>query len=292
MDREFIKNGEEAIKVFDSDYEPKTVQPGSVIDIFVEIPGSKQPLRSQVMYIKKEDEMEGPAGIGNISYPIALKYFIGCYKDESIQVGNATITINEIYDNVKEYVDRDEKDVEVGIGSIVEVDHNGHEKKYYIIEPTDEINVQRGIDVIFTTSPLAINLLSKKKGDKVVFDVAMINNEVEIKKIYKGINDYNKKKGIHLINTGSVAEVLIDNIPFVFNFTDETLDKPESELYEYVDINSSLGQELANTTEGDTFTYSLGKENLRGYINRVYDSLDEYLENSFIQDITKEGKTK
>ncbi|MBR3523829.1 MAG: GreA/GreB family elongation factor [Bacilli bacterium] len=282
MDRSDLLELEEGMKVYDSSYETKRVEPGCVIDIFIELASPENSLKGQVLYVCKEGETKTdvPAGIaGFITYDIYNKYFKDCLKDQTIEIGSAAITVNEIYENVNEYANRFEKDIEVGIGSVVDATHNGHNKFYYIVEPNDGIKVQKGLDVIDTNAPLAINLLSKKAGDVVKYNIDVEKpNEVVVNRVYKSINDFNKKKGINLVKEGSIVEVKLDKIPFVFRMISTNDETPDLAGIENVDINTPLGIELAGKTEGDYFTFMVAGKEVSGYIYKTHDSLDEYQE--------------
>lgn len=282
MDRNDLLEIEEEMKVYDSSYETKRVEPGCIIDIFIELTSPENSMKGQVLYVCKENETKTdvPAGIaGFITYDVYEKYFKDCLKDQTIEIGSSAITVNEIYANVNEYANRFEKDVEIGIGSVVDATHNGHNKFYYIVEPNDGIKVQKGLDVIDTNAPLTINLLSKKAGDVVRYDIDVEKpNEVVVNHVYKSINDFNKRKGINLIKDGSIVEVKIDKIPFVFRVTSKIDETTDLAGIENIGINTPLGNELVGKTEGDYFTFTVAGKEVSGYIYKSHDSLEEYQE--------------
>ena len=102
MDRSDLLEIEEEMKVYDSSYETKRVEPGCVIDIFIELNSPENSMKGQVLYVCKENETKTdvPAGIaGFITYDVYEKYFKDCLKDQTIEIGSTTITVNEIYAN-------------------------------------------------------------------------------------------------------------------------------------------------------------------------------------------------
>lgn len=274
MDRLEVEELEENVKVYDSDYKPKKVMPGSVIDIIEE---NGDIVKSQIIYVRNKDQSDAPYGLNNISYELASKYLLGCYKDETVDVEGTKVTIAEIYKNVDEYINRNVDRNTIRVGSVVDTIHNGVNRIYHIIEANNEAAFQKGVDDLFKATPLGVNLLNKKKGDVVNFEVALNPNTVIISEVYENINDYNKKNNISIVRPGSVVDITIDGIPFVFNCVSDISEKGQ-ELLDVINMDIPLGRELLGKTTGDSFTYTNNGFKMNGYINKVYDSQKDYLD--------------
>ena len=274
MDRFEVEELEKNVKVYDSGYKPKKIIPGSVVDLIIENNGM---VKSQIFYIRKPNETDAPNGLENISYELANQYFMGCYKDETIKIDEANITIAEIFENVDEYMLRNVDTSVIRVGSVVDAKHNGVRHIYHIIESNNDAAMQKGVDDLFKATPLGISLMDKKKGDVINFEVAMNPNTVIVNEVYENINTYNKKNNISIVRPGSVVDITIDGIPFVFNCVAD-IKEHDNELLDVINIDIPLGRELLGKTTGDSFTYINKGNEMKGYINKVYNSQQEYLE--------------
>ncbi len=275
MDKEQLLEIEEEMKVYDSNYKTKVVTPGSVIDVFMEFHKGDKEKYDQFVYVCKEGEKEVPANSNvrsSLSYETYDKYFRNSITDEKIEIGDVTFSINKIFANIDEYNDFLDSKIYVGPYSVVDVTHNGHNKTYYFIEPTDNHEVQEGLDVVETNTPLYAALNNRNKGQEVNFAVNVQNqNEVVINRVYKDLNDYNLKNGLFVVKNNAVVDVVIDNIPFTFYISDS-----EEENLEIVSLDTPLGKALMNKQAGEKFVFNVRGKELNGIVNRVYNTKEEY----------------
>lgn len=273
MERLEIEELEENIKTYDANYKPKKVLPGSIVDIIIEY---NNQVSSQIVYLGEKKELDKTMDLEGIGYELVKKSLLDCYKDETIEINGAKITIAEIYSNMEEYSNRNINGVLVNIGSVVDVIHNGVDKKYHIVKNAKDAAFQNGIDDIMVNTPLAQSLLSKKQGDIAHFDVALNKNRVLINYVYKNLNDYNKQNGICIIKPGAIVDITIDGIPFIFNYVSNESEN-KNEILDEINMDIPLGKELFGKTAGDSFVYEKNGLKMNGYVNKVYNSMDQYI---------------
>jgi len=260
---------EEVIKEFDPSYETKIVKPGSVIEAFTE---DSNGLKGNYYYVCKEGEEEAPEKSGLkpcIKYRGYEKYFKDAIIDSKIEVGNMIFSINEIYDSVDDFINRElADDVVVDTGTIVDVDYDGHNFIYYIVDSGSKVLVPDGLCVINTNALIYHEIKGKKAGD-----CCSIDNKVIINQVYRNLDDYNLKNELNTVMNNTIVDVTIDNIPFTLYISDTT--KKERD-FETVSLVTPLGMSLLNKKEGSKFTYSVGGIQFNGVINKVYNSKKKY----------------
>lgn len=273
MERLEIEKLEENIKIYDENYKPKKVSSGSIVDIIIEYDNQ---VCSQIIFIGESNELNKPMDLEGIGYELVKKSLLDCYKDETIEINGVKITVAEIYSNMDEYVNRNTSEALVNVNSVVDVIHNGVNKKYHIIKDIKDAVFQSDIDDLMVNTPLAQSLLSKKQGDVAHFDVAFNNNRVLINYVYKNINDFNKQNGICVVRPGSIVDITIDGIPFIFNCVSKTSDD-ENKILDEINMDIPLGKKLLGKAAGDSFVYEKNGFKMNGYINKVYDCMDQYI---------------
>lgn len=274
MDKNSLLEIEKKVKEYDPTYETKIVKPGSVIEVFIDDENNQ---KGVFYYVCKEGEKEAPenSGISScIMYNGYEKYFKDAIVDDQIEVGNTIFSINEIYNTVDEFINRFDMNNLVDVDAVVDVTQDGHNFIYYIVNPDDNIKIQDGLCVINTNAPVFTNMKGKKAGDIISFDVLNNDNNIIINHVYASINDYNIKNNINVVKEGSVVDVTIDNISFILYMSDEQIDTNE---YETINTNTSLYKNLIGKTTNNSFIYTYKDKNMKGYINNVYSSLEEYL---------------